>query len=395
MNFKATAERYRKELLNSVIPFWEKNCQNIVNGGYYTMLDRDGTVYDTEKYMWAQWRIVYMFATLANTDLASAEKKQKWTEISLNGFDFLTKNGKDKNGSYYFVLSEKGVPAVAPYNIYTECFAAMGSAALFKATGKEECRKEALTCMDNYIARINNPKGQWEKELSGRPERLSFGHYMILANLADVINQNLGITSYQKDIDKAVDIVLEKFWNKDLNLLFENINSDGHFDLESSIGRHINPGHGLEALWFIMQQAERKNQTEIISKCCTYAKDMLEFGWDKEFGGIYYFMDALGKPHFELQADMKLWWVHNEALVAALYGYKLSGDKELLNWFTKLNEWTWSHFPDPEYGEWFSYLNRSGEPANLMKGGRWKTFFHLPRFLLVSYNLLKELSCQK
>lgn len=81
----------------------------------------------------------------------------------------------------------------------------------------------------------------------------------------------------------------------------------------------------------------------------------------------------------------------NEALVATLYGYKITGDKEFLNWFTKLDEWTWSHFPDLEYGEWFSYLNRNGEPANLMKGGRWKTFFHLPRFLLVSYSLLKDL----
>ena len=356
------------------------------------MLDRDGSVYDTEKYMWAQWRIVYMFATLATSELATAEKQKKWLQIATDGFAFLTRHGKDENGNYYFVLSETGTPAVVPYNIYTECFAAMGSAALFKATGAEECRTEALLCMDHYIARINNPKGQWEKELSGRPKRLSFGHYMILANLADVIQQNLGIQSYQKDIDYAVEIVLDKFWNRDFNVLFENINADGRFDLESSLGRHVNPGHGLEALWFLMQQAERNNQPEIITQCCHYAKHILEFGWDKKHGGIYYFMDAQGKPHFELQADMKLWWVHNEAIITTLYGYKLTGDDELLAWFKKLDEWTWAHFPDPEYGEWFGYLNRQGEPNNLMKGGRWKTFFHLPRCLLVSHRILNALS---
>jgi N-acylglucosamine 2-epimerase len=392
MDFKATAERYKRELLESVIPFWENNCLDTANGGYHTMLDRDGSVYDTEKYMWMQWRIVYMFATLATTDLPTPEEKKRWIQIASDGFDFLADKGQDENGQYYFVLSGEGEPAVAPYNIYTECFAAMGSAALFKAAGEEKYRQEALKCTDNYLARISNPKSQWNKELSGRPERLTFGHYMILANLADVMNQNLDTDVYEKDIENATNIVLDKFWNDDLKLLFENVNVDGRFDLNSSMGRHVMPGHGLEALWFLMQQAERNGQDEIISKCSTYAKHILEFGWDKKFGGLYYFMDALAKPHFELQADMKLWWVHNEAIIAALYGYKLTGDEELLNWFIKLDEWTWSHFPDSEYGEWFGYLNRSGEPSNFLKGGRWKTFFHLPRFLHVSYRQLINLS---
>jgi len=390
MNFKNTAERYKKELLESVIPFWENNCQDTKYGGYFTMLDRDGSVYDTEKYMWMQWRIVYMFATLAITDFPTPEEKRRWIQIASDGFAFLTNNGQDKNGQYYFALSGEGVPAVAPYNIFSECFAAMGSAALFKASGKEKHRQEAIKCMNNFLARLNNPKGQWNKELSGRPERLSFGHYMILANLADVMNQNLGTDIYEKDIDNAVDIVLSRFWNDNLKLLFESVNSDNTFDLKSSMGRHIIPGHGLEAMWFLMKHAERKNMTDIIEKCSMISKHLLDFGWDKKFGGIYYFMDALGKPHFELQADMKLWWVHNEAIIAALYGYKLTGDKELLNWFIKLDKWTWSHFPDPEYGEWFGYLHRNGEPSNLLKGGRWKTFFHLPRFLLVSYNIMKK-----
>jgi N-acylglucosamine 2-epimerase len=56
--------KYENELYSSVIPFWEKNCIDKECGGYFTMLDRDGSIYDTEKYMWMQWRIVYMFALL-------------------------------------------------------------------------------------------------------------------------------------------------------------------------------------------------------------------------------------------------------------------------------------------------------------------------------------------
>ena len=54
--------RYENALTNDIIPFWQKHCIDRKYGGYFTSLDRDGSVYDTTKYMWMQWRIVYMFA---------------------------------------------------------------------------------------------------------------------------------------------------------------------------------------------------------------------------------------------------------------------------------------------------------------------------------------------
>lgn len=378
--FKSAAERYRKELLESVIPFWENNCVDHEQGGYFTFLDRDGSVYDTDKFMWMQWRIVYMFAVLSMTEAGQA----RWLEIAARGYDFLYKNGRDENGNYYFALNRKGVPAVAPYNIYSDCFAAMGAAAMFKATGEDRYRQEAVSAMEHYIERMDNPKGKWEKGLSGRPARLNLGHFMILANLGNVMSECLGTDRYDNDTRNAVDTVMNKFWNPEFNMLFENVNRDGSFDLSSCDGRHLNPGHGLESMWFILQQAENNGDRALIEQACRYILGLLEFGWDKEHGGIYYFMDVLGKPHYELQADMKLWWVHNEAIIATLYAYRLTGRDEYFDWFKRLDEWTWRYFPDREYGEWFGYLHRQGDPSHMLKGGKWKTFFHLPRFLLVS-----------
>ena len=144
-------------------------------------------------------------------------------------------------------------------------------------------------------------------------------------------------------------------------------------------------------MWFILQHAEHENKLDLIPKACNIIKALLKFGWDQEHGGLYYFMDVLGKPHAELSWDMKLWWVHNEAIIATLYAYYLTSDMEFLDWFIKLDKWTWAHFPDPEYGEWFGYLNRRGEPTHMLKGGKWKTFFHLPRCLLVSIGLMKKI----
>jgi len=215
---------------------------------------------------------------------------------------------------------------------------------------------------------------------------------MILANLGSIYKECLGDATYDKQIDEAVDKVLNCFWNEEHQVLFENVKSDYQPDLTSSDGRHIIPGHGLESMWFILQYVQNSGKKELIPKICKIIKALLKFGWDKEYGGLYYFMDVLGKPQPALEWDMKLWWVHNEAILACLYGFEASNDEELVDWFQKVDKWSFQHFPDSKYGEWYGYLNRRGEPTHLLKGGRWKTFFHLPRFLLFAINLMKIIS---
>jgi len=379
MNWLEIKGKYEGELKNSVIPFWEQHCVDQKRGGYFTSLDRKGKPYDTDKYMWMQWRIVYQFASLYN----GYEPNPAWLKISRQGYDFLTRFGHDKGNddNYYFALNRKGAPISASYNIYAETFAMMGAAELFKATGEEHFRIEAIKCMDRYISRLPNPKGRWEKKLKGSKPRLSLGPHMTLAMMGLIMEESLGIRDYEKEVEDAVSLVLNHFYNEVYQVIFENINTDLSYDLESSEGRHLNPGHGLEACWFILRYAEKAHRHDLIKKTCQIIKGQLKFGWDDEFGGIYYFMDVLKKPHMELSWDMKLWWVHNEALIAVLYAYRLTGDKEFLEWFEKLDRWTWDHFPDSKYGEWYGYLNRQGVPTHDLKGGKWKTFFHLPRCL--------------
>lgn len=390
MDWKRTIERYENELTQNVIPFWQKNCVDTEFGGYFTMLDRDGSVYDTTKYMWMQWRIVYMFAELYRSRFGAGN--EAFLKIARDGFDFLYKHGRTEDGSYYFALNRRGVPSMAPYSIFSDCFAAMGAAALFAATGEERYRAEARSAMQSYIRRLDNPKGRWNKLLEGTPKRLSLGSYMILANLGCVMKECLGSDEFDGETDRAVRTVMKLFHHPELKVLFENVNPDGTFDLESCEGRFVNPGHGLESMWFVLQYAERINDRELIRQACDYIDELFHFGTDPVYGGIFYFMDALGKPHLELQHDMKLWWPHNEAIIAALFACKLSGEERFLEHFRTVDQWAWSHFPDPEYGEWFAYLDRQGKPNNMLKGGKWKTFFHLPRCLMKSSTLMREIA---
>ncbi|QHI70152.1 AGE family epimerase/isomerase [Tichowtungia aerotolerans] len=357
-------------------------------GGYFTSLDRDGSVYDYTKYMWMQWRIVYMFSELHLSEYS----RPGWLDIAERGFDFLYKHGRDETGHYYFALNRKGEPSIAAYNIFSDCFAAMGSAALYKATGTDRYRRAAEDAMNGYLARIDNPKAQWEKSLAGRQRFLSLGHYMMLANLGVIMDECLDADRYRSDLDSAISIVLDRFWNPELGLMFENVLPNGGFDLESCEGRMLNPGHVLEAMWFILNYFDRNGgDPHNLIKVAKIIKAALKTGWDTEHGGLFYFMDAQNKPHLELQWDMKLWWPQCEALIACLYAFKMTGDREFYDWFVKFNEWTWNHFRDPEFGEWYGYLNRQGAPTHSLKGGKWKTFFHLPRCLLMSVRLMQDI----
>lgn len=374
---------YLKELTNNIIPFWEKHCVDEEFGGYFNCLDRDGSIYDTSKFMWMQWRIVWMFSEFYN----KLEKNPKWLEIAKAGYDFLIKNGKDENGWYYFELNQKGEPAKAPYNAFSDCFAVMGAAAYYKATGLEEAKDEAIRAFKQYSLRENNPKGKWEKTMYGTKPMRALGFYMMKLNLFEVLKENLDTDEYDKEICDTTDFVLNTFWSDKYNVMFENVGLNGEIDLDSMVGRQTNPGHVLEAMWFIMNSSNKLNRKDVIEKASKIILATLEYGWDNEYEGIYYFKDYLNKPHLELQWNMKLWWVHNEALIACAMAYKLTDKDIFADWFDKIHNYTWSHFPDKEYGEWFAYLDRYGNPTHMLKGGKWKCFFHLPRCLFTVGNI--------
>lgn len=391
---KTYISRYENALTQDIIPFWQQHCIDRKYGGFFTSLDQDGSVYDTTKYMWMQWRIVYMFAEF----YLSPYRKDEFIDIASSGFDFLYRNGRDEEGNYYFALNRQGDAVIAPYNVFSECFAAMGSAMMYKATGEPRYASAAREAMANYTSRIRsgNPAGRWNKAMPKKQQYLSLGHYMMLANLGLIMDDCLGGNNYSAELDTALEMVLDRFYNRELNVVFENILPDGSFDLASCQGRMLNPGHVLEAMWFLLNALEQRPDTpenrERASRICDIISDTLELGWDKKYGGIYYFMDALGKPHLELQHDMKLWWPHNEALIALLFAYRHSHDAKFLDKFNMVDQWTWAHFPDPEYGEWFAYLNRRGEVTHKLKGGKWKTFFHLPRCLKVCVEQMKRIN---
>lgn len=377
---------YRNALLNDVIPFWMKNSPDYEAGGYFTCLDQQGNVFDTDKFVWLQCRQVWSFAMLYN----QVEPKQEWLDLAMHGAKFLQKHGRDSHGNWYFSLDRYGKPLTAPYDIFSDCFAAMGFGQLYKATGDETFREIAIQTFYNILKRRDNPKGFYNKAIPGTRPLQGFALPMILCNLVLEMEFLLDEALVESVIAHGVDSVMNRFYKPDLGVILENIAPDGSFS-DSFDGRLVNPGHGLESMWFIMDIARRSSDHALIRRAKDITIQLLEYGWDREFGGIFYFMDVKGNPPQQLEWDQKLWWVHMETLISLLKGCLHTQDERCLKWFEKVHDYTWKHFPDPANGEWFGYLNRQGEPLVTLKGGKWKGCFHVPRGLYQCWNTLESI----
>ena len=387
MDFKKLANRYKTELLDSVLPFWLNKSIDKEYGGYFSCLDRDGSVYDTDKFIWLQGREVWLFSMLCN----KLGKKQEWLDAAIQGAEFLKKYGHNGDYDFYFSLTREGKPLVEPYNIFSNTFACMAFAQLAKATGSEEYAEISRRIFKRILERRVNPKGKWSKAVPGMRPMKDFALPMIICNMAleveDIINDPQQL---EKTIDECLHEVLDVFYQPDLGCMLENVSSLDNSRLDCFEGREINPGHNLEALWFMMNLGIRRNDKALVNKCVEISLSVIERGWDKEYGGIFYFLDSKGAPQQKLEWDQKLWWVHIESAIAMIKGYQLTGNKKCLEWFEKLDEYMWSRFKDPLHPEWFGYLNRRGEMLLPLKGGKWKGCFHVPRGLFEIWQILEK-----
>ena len=343
-------------------------------------------MYDTDKFTWLQARQVWTFSMLYR----QVEQNEQWLQIAQNGIRFLTSHGRDKNGDFYFSLDRSGMPLTFPFNIYSECFAALAFGEYAKISEEQAHIEIALEAYRKFMQRRNDPKGSFEKTTGNRPMQ-SLGLPMMTANLTYHLEDVLNLTDSHEIYEQCIRQILDRQFNPETGFIHEYVGLDGR-NTDSFEGRLINPGHGLESMWFLMDVAERLNKPSMIEKLVEMSLKTLERSWDKEHGGIFYFMDSKNYPLQQLEWDQKLWWVHQEALIALLKGFFHTRQESVWQWYEKVHQYTWQHFPDKKYGEWYGYLSRQGDPHTTMKGGKWKGCFHTIRFMYECWRIFKKMA---
>ncbi|MBL8966500.1 MAG: AGE family epimerase/isomerase, partial [Spirochaetaceae bacterium] len=378
---------YDRELFESVAPFWERHGPDRECGGYFSCLDRDGAVFDTDKVLWMQGRGLWCFSKL----YAGVAPEPRWLELARLGADFLRDKGRAPNGDFWFSVDRRGNPLVQPYNIFTDCFCAAGFAEYGRASGEGWATELAVGTYRRIQERRRDPKGPWTKQIAANRPVKAMAMPMMQVWMAGEMRGLVPEPELRERVDEAVAQVLELHVDEGRKAVFERVHPDGTRP-DCMEGRLLTPGHALETLWFIMRVAAERGDRGLVGRLKEAMLWTAERGWDAEYGGIYYYQDYEGRPTEKIESSMKLWWVHAEALAAFLLAYKLTGDPACEAWFRRIQEWTWSRFPDPEYGEWYGYLDRRGEVALTLKGGKWKGFFHIPRCLLACSGWLGEMS---
>lgn len=373
---------YQHNLFESVIPFWMRHSIDPEHGGFFTCLDRDGALYDTRKYSWLNGRQVWMLSTLYNT----AGARPEWLDAARSGAEFLRRNVFDEHGRCYFSLAQDGRPAFFQRKPYAGFFVMLGFLEYAKASGDPWYHQRAL--------QLEKDVRRWiaDSTLLGRPA-LPGG--IAYSQLADIY-VSCAMALELDDLDALRQCLRDLRTHVDpaTGLLHESASIDPSQRRASPDGRLICPGSIFEISWYLFRALDRLPDPDpdaelILLRALDAAFD---FGWDQTYGGFHYFKDIDGRPTLQLESDMKLWWVHAEALYALLVAYLRTGDPHWLNRLQLVFDWTWSHFPDPQHGEWFGYLHRDGSLALTLKGNNYKGCFHIPRMLLFSLHELKTKS---
>ena len=379
---------YQEGLLQDTLPFWFPRCIDGEHGGFFTALDRDGALVDTDKCVWQQGRAAWLLATLYNT----VEPRPEWLEWAQRGVTFMQRHCFDTDGRMFFQVTCDGKPLRKRRYVFSEAFAAIALAAWAKAAHDDEAAEQAHALFTSFL-RYNNTPGLLPSKgiAETRPTR-GLAIPMITINIAQNLRDTIGHDDFcNNEIDRCIDDIKRYFMKPEMECVLETVGGNGEF-IDHYDGRTVNPGHAIEAAWFILHEARtRGNAPALIRTGCQILDWMWARGWDKDYGGMLYFVDVKGLPVQEYWHDMKFWWPHNETIIATLLAYYLTGEEKYAQWHQQVHGWAYSHFSDSEHGEWYGYLHRDGRISTRAKGTMWKGPFHLPRMQLYCWKLLEEM----
>lgn len=380
------ADRYQDDLKENILPFWLKYGLDRVHGGVYTCVDRDGTLIDSTKSVWFQGRFGFICAYAYN----NIEANEEWLRASKSCVDFIEQHCFDTDGRMYFEVTAEGKPVRKRRYVFSECFAAIAMSEYSIASGDKSYAEKALALFKQILHFINT-KGILEPKYCEGVEMQGHSITMILINTAARIREAIPAVELDEQISLSIDTLQRYFIHPEFEALLETVGPNGEF-IDTIIGRTINPGHCIETAWFLLEEAKYRGGDPQLTEVAVKILDWSwKWGWDKEYGGLINFRDCKGLPVQDYSQDMKFWWPQTEAIIATLYAYEATGEERFLHMHQQISDWTYAHFPDAEYGEWYGYLHRDGTVAQPAKGNIFKGPFHIPRMMIKGFMLCRDM----
>lgn len=380
--------------LDALAAFWLRSSLDLEHGGYLVPTSREGRTIGTDKNMWCQARMTWMFAALYNQH----DPRPEWLDAARLGRDFMVKHGYSGDGRWAYLLSREGTVFDNSLSLVTDNNTAMALAEFATASGSDADVDLILATTEQYLERV------------GPPAVDEFYHHSLpadhLYNTTDMVTLG-GLPALRPFFAKnrldtiaraAIHRILYVYAKDDHRTLFEAVSLNGEV-LDTERGQRVNPGHALEACWFCLDEARRLGDERSVQRAAEVCRWSFELGWDAELGGLLAFTKPGGGPPRGPEAPVpwgerwndRVWWVHSEALYALADSAAATGDPWYVDAFDMLHQYVDAHFVDHDHGEWYSYLDPFGNVMASQKGSWIKCFFHVPRNVLMIVRLLRRL----
>ena len=385
MDLEKLHRQYRSLLLDDVAPFWLRHGIDWDYGGVLSCMSDDGTILSGDKFLWSQARSVWTFSALYNR----IEKRPEFLKAAENSIRFVLEHGRDAQGRWVYHTNREGTEVFeGPTSIYSDCFVVYGLSEYYRAVPDERVLSIARSSFERIVRRIEEPGFGATAPYPLPPGRKNHGVPMILTEVSNELAQTTGDNTLEPLVDDYVSRIMNHFVRPARRLLLEFLN-DRYEELPPNEGTYVMPGHAIESMWFVLHVARRRGNKELIRRAAEIIRWHLEAGWDREYGGIFLGIDAEGHPPFLPHCEKKLWWPHTEALYALLLAHQLTGERWCMDWYEKVHEWSFAHYPAPR-GEWHQRADRQGKPVTEVIALPVKDPFHLPRAATLIVQLLED-----
>jgi N-acylglucosamine 2-epimerase len=357
-------------------------------GGILTCIDDTGKVQSTDKWLWSQWRAVWVYSRLYNT----LDRDPKWVAYAQQIAEFCLKHGwLEEEQGWALLLSQEGEVLRRHESIYTDGFAVYGMAELYRATGDVKYRDWAVRTADAALEKLKKPYDTVPHFPYGippgtKPHGLPMIWSLTLADLGTILNE----PRYLKEARRLSETIYRDHYKAADDRIIEFVNADGS-DYAESEGAVTVPGHAIEDMWFqwhVFEQTDWKDAPR--EETLRLILRHMDLGWDKQSGGILLAIDRHGRKDVGGGfPESKLWWPQTEALYATLLGGIETGDPAYFDWYEKLWKLCLDSYVDWESGEWRQKLKRDLTPITEVIALPVKDPFHLPRALMLQIELLE------
>jgi N-acylglucosamine 2-epimerase len=264
-------ERLRRELFDTVLPFWDRHGIDHERGGFLHSLDYEGRPVSEDKFHWFQGRGLWLYSFLYNHFGGEA----RYLEIARRTMDFMLAHFPQPDGWWAAKVSREG-RLLEPFqgDLYGMYFAAEGLQEYAWAARDERALDTARALLGKLWVHINRP------DAGVRPQ----GIWMVTLLIATQMRRRWDFPEIAEMGDRALDAIVHRHYNPEIGLNVEELHGD--FSRTSDGASLCAVGHSVECYWMAMYEALRRADAELWNTCAARVRRHLDVGWDHVYGGL-------------------------------------------------------------------------------------------------------------